>query len=291
VSLGEREGVGVWKCQRDDSHCGSAVDFLALARGIETMAALAELERLAGIDARAPQRPPQRRPAPPPTHPPTAEVAALWGRCLPLGIVPDVADAWAARGINVAMAEDRDLARALPLGVAVPSWAFCAGKRWSAGAHRLVVPMFDAAGRVASLHARAAVAPEGKPKGLSPAGFAIAGLVMADPLARLLLSGAPCGDGEPSAVTVKRVGLLVAEGVPDFLTWATHWGDAAENAPAVLSVISGSWSDTLAARVPSGTTVTIATHNDAGGDKYASQIASTLARCDVRRFSFQEASP
>ena len=284
VSIGERDGCGVWKCQRDEQHRGTAIDFLALAHSTTSLEALAELERIAGIDSRAPHRPapPPRKLAPPPAYPPAVEVADLWNRCAPLGLVPEVASAWAARGIPIAHVEDRDLARAIPSGIAVPRWAFGAGQRWSAGAHRLLVPLYDSAGRLASLHARAAVAPAGKPKGLSPLGCALSGLIMADPLARLMLAGTACADGEASAEVVRRCDLVVTEGVPDFLTWAAMFGDAAENAPAIVGMIAGSWTAEIAARVPDGTGVYVRQHADAAGAKYTAHLIETLAgRCSV----------
>jgi hypothetical protein len=143
--------------------------------------------------------------------------------------------------------------------------------------------MFDAAGRVRSLHARAVSADVGVPKGLSPAGYTVGGLAMADPLARLLLAGEPLGDGMSSAEAVGLYDLVIVEGVPDFLTWATRWGDAAEAAPAVMGVISGSWTDELAARVPDGTCVVIRVHQDGAGAKYAATIKASLdQRCRVR---------
>ena len=132
------------------------------------------------------------------------------------------------------------------------------------------------------MHARAVDAPAGIPKGLSPAGHTLRGLVMADPLSRLLLSGGACGDGESAADVVRRCDLVVAEGVPDFLTWATRWGDAAEDAPAVVGVIVGSWTEAIAARVPDGTSVVVREHADTAGSKYTAKIVASLReRCPV----------
>ncbi len=284
VSIGERDGCGVWKCQRDEQHRGTAIDFLALARSIDPVEAVGELERIAGIDSRVPHHPspPPRKPVAPPAYPPAQEVAKLWSRCAPLGLEPEIAAAWAARGIDVGHAEDRSLARALPRGVEVPRWAFGAGERWSEGPYRLIVPLHDCNGRLASLHARAAVAPHGKPKGLSPLGCTIVGLVMADPLTRLMLAGEPCGDDEPSANVVRRCDLVITEGVPDFLTWATRFNERATGAPAILGMIAGSWTEAVAARVPKGTAVYLRQHADAAGAKYSARIVETLGdRCSV----------
>ncbi len=114
---------------------------------------------------------------------------------------------------------------------------------------------------------------------------------MADPLARLLLAGLPCGDGEPAHEAVRRYGLVICEGVPDFLTWATRWGDAAETAPAVIGIISGSWTTEVAARVPAGTRVAVRTHGDRAGAKYAQQIAATLRDRCVLTFAAHSEAP
>jgi hypothetical protein len=282
ASVGEREGIGVWNCHRDDQHGGTAIDFVALACGLDTRSALSELERRSGLDARKPMPPPLRRPAPPPTRPPAAEVFKFWNLLQPVTEVPDVAAAWNARKLDAATIEERDLARALPQAMPVPSWAAFRGAAWSEGPHRLVLPMFDAVGRMATLHARAASG--AKPKGLSPAGHSIAGAVFADPLARLLLASGTCTDGEPAADVVRGVGLIVCEGAPDFLAWATHWSDANEAPPAIIGVVAGSWTREVAARVPDGTAVLLELHRDLAGAKYEAAVIATLqGRCDLRR--------
>lgn len=280
VSIGESNGTGVWNCHRDEKHRGTAIDFISLSRSLSVAGAIQELERRAGA---GPSHAPARVRAAAPTWPPAAEVGALWGACKPLTLDGEIAAAWESRAITVAHVEDRDLARGLPRGAHVPGWARCGGEAWSAGDHRLIVPMYDEHGRLRSLHARAAQAQKGIPKGLSPAGFAMGGLVMADPLARLLLAGLPCGDGEPASEAVRRYGLVICEGVPDFLTWAALWGDAAETAPAVIGIISGSWTAEVAARVPDGTGTFVRAHADDAGAKYARQITASLQdRCTVR---------
>jgi hypothetical protein len=280
VSIGERENVGVWKCQRDERHRGTAIDFLALARGIEIVAAAKLLEERAGLTS-VPRRPSQVRPAPPPRvarRPPLGEVVEVWKHIAkPILDVPDVAALWRERGLDLAAIEDRDLARALPQGAAMPKWAFGGGAKWSEGPNRLLIPMFEAAGEITSLHARAARAPKGAPKGLSPLHCEIAGLVFADPLAHLVLAGR-------GHDLLRAAWLLIAEGGPDFLTETTRHSDADEKAPAVIGAIAGSWTEEIAKRVPDGARVLVAVHHDDAGDKYAAAIVRTLAdRCEVRR--------
>ena len=93
--------------------------------------------------------------------------------------------------------------------------------------------------------------------------------------------------GAPPAGWPRQV--VVSEGVPDFLTWATHYGDAAEDAPALIGVISGSWSLELAATIPDGSRVIVRTHHDKAGDTYAETIRASLARrCKVLRSQIPE---
>src|SRR5262249_38341057 len=80
--------------------------------------------------------------------------------------------------------------------------------------------------------------------------------------------------GDDSAVEpfVREVGLVVVEGEPDWWTWATRWGEAHDLAPAVLGLVSGSWTEEIAARVPDGTSVVVRTHADRPGGGYAERV-------------------
>jgi hypothetical protein len=199
------------------------------------------------------------------------------------------------RGIDPTDVEDRDLARALPVNTRVPRWAWApagnepTGGTWPALGYRLVVPLYDATGTMVSVRARRVFLPgqepqDGRPKALGPTGAELRGLVLADALGRLMLAGAPLGDGSPSAPWMIRCGLVISEGEPDFLTWATRWSDANQDAPAVLGVVAGSWCAELAPRVPDDTRVVVRTHGDDAGEKYASAIIRTLhPRCTTYR--------
>lgn len=140
--------------------------------------------------------------------------------------------------------------------------------------------IFDADGALCSLQARS-VESDPKPgeKAANPTGAHVAGLVFADGLALQLLRGERT---EPTDV-------VIVEGAPDYLTWATRWGTdgALEDAPAVFGVVAGSWrgaqGQALGRRIPSGSRVVIRTHHDAAGDRYAEEICKTLRHCQVRR--------
>ena len=107
------------------------------------------------------------------------------------------------------------------------------------------------------------------------------GLVLADGPGRELLSASPS--------TRTPMAAYVAEGEPDFLALACAWGDADEDAPACFGVVAGAWTDAIGGRFPAGACVTIATHADDAGERYARDIAASLSpRCTVRRWRAPE---
>jgi len=265
--------------------CGAKGDlyaFIAAARGLDVrrdfLTVKAEAARLAGLDGAASLRSTRLR-APRPVltrRPPLDSVASLWARCEPVCENSALGLALFSRALDPAIITERDLARCLPMRGALPGWARCNGQDWRESGHPLCVPLWDAAGALASIHARS-LQPDADPKGLSPAGHSSAGLVLADSFARqLLVTGIPEWWHHSQAPTI-----LICEGVPDFLTNATHYGES-ESVPAVLGVLSGSWSQEVAARIPSGCRVIIRTHNDSAGQKYCREIAESLCnRCHV----------
>ena len=237
-----------------------------------------------GRPSRGPARPPLVRPAPPEQgpapRPPRAEVEALWLQARPVLDDPEVADYLTGRAIPPDRVELLDLARVIPHGARVPNWANCRGVPWAVH-HRLVARGFGADGAAESLHARAVgEPPAGLPKGLWPAAGpgSARGLVLAEGWGRQIFATGRRPEGWGGE-------LLVAEGLPDWLTVATRHSDADAEAPAVIGVTAGSWTAELAARVPDGSRVIVATHNDGAGDRYAGGIVATLTyRCEVRRW-------
>lgn len=215
--------------------------------------------------------PPPPAPPSPPRRPPAASVAETWARSGAVASDAPVAAWLRCRALPVEALTERDLARALPPDP--PAWARFNGRPWTATGHRVLVPLFSADGALESLHARCVLPCAPGEKAASPSGAEVRGLVMADGPALGMLRG-----------EVRPDGVIVAEGVPDFLTWATHYRTDALRPVAVLGVIAGSWTEALAARVPDGVDVWIRTHADEAGHKYADRIAATLAsRCPVAR--------
>ena len=301
---------GGWSCFR----CGARGDSVSLAAAITTGRVNAggqwEVVRMqciasglctpaAGIAVVSPHvRPTLQRAAPPipapPHYPPVDEVTDLWQRCIP--VVDDTeVSAWLkeVRGIDPIVVFDLDLARALPCTANVPHWAWAPkgrevhGGSWSTLGYRLIVPLYNAKGQMCSLRARRAFNSgqeklDGRPKSITPAGYELKGLVMAEGLGRLMLSGEPLGDDSSAAEWVKHCGLWISEGEPDFLTLCTQFSDAAQDAPAVLGIMAGSLTRELIARIPDDTTVYIATDSDTAGDTYARQIQAALAKSQVK---------
>ena len=233
------------------------------------------------MDAKATARPPEA-----PGYPPLDEVLSFWGACWSLGrlAADDATRGYLrTRGLDVDRLSLLDLSRSLPADLPLPRWVPVGGvdsRVWT-GVYRLVTPMFDAAGALRSLRFRAiGTAPAGK-KALNPRGYGYGGLVMADPMGIALLRGARADED------VSWDGrVIVVEGEPDFWTWACHPGRFGRPSTwAVLGVVSGSWSEEIAARIPDKARVVIRTHHDEPGQKYAERIRATFSkgRCDVLR--------
>lgn len=208
--------------------------------------------------------------------------------CLPLDEDAEVS-AWLARKHtpeHATRAAERDLARAWPRALRRP-WARVRGQGWGEAGYRLVVPFYDASGALVALHARRVIdSDDGLPKDVTPRDCSTHGLVMACPLARRVLAGDSDARSLLVAITEARAArgdgaaLVITEGLTDFLAWAAACSDADEDAPAVLGIVSGSWSppwgEELAARIPDGVSVCIDTDDDEQGDRYAARIVETL---------------
>lgn len=271
------DGIG-WTCF---AGCGKGDGLALVARrhGLETRGAdfarVVEIaEGLAGITPGwAPRPVVVRAPKPERVLLDPDEVADLWASCIPANEDEEVAAWIRSRRLDVAHLVDRDLARALPKNVQVPRWAWTYGKPWTATGHRLVVPTYGATGQIFSCQARAIVDHTAKavwPRRPTPETLVALG-VFADPLGRLLLESGEAPDWWQGPLAIH-----VVEGIPDFLTFATLYGDE-EGAPAVLGFAAGAWTEAIAGRIPTRSVVTLYQHGDRSGDKYTENIADTLA--------------
>lgn len=204
------------------------------------------------------RRPTPPPPAPEPEYPPQGDLRALWSAGLAVHKDRDCAAYLEHRGIEPHAVYVGDLAWALPWGM-LPGWASSGGLSWARTRHRLVVPLYDATGVMRSVLARST---EQTPrlKSVAPRGYSRSGLLMANRVALHMLRG----KARPDLVVVR-------EGEIDYLTEATQHEHA-----AVFGVVSGSWSQAYADRIPVGARVIIATDADDAGDRYAAAIAATL---------------
>ena len=260
--------------------CGGGGDVIALAQaalGLDFQAALEQCAGLAGIVPAATWE--GRRRAKPLTragtrdrghsYPPRHEVVDLWNTA---AVAPAVGSApWrylVGRGIaDPSILFDASLCLALPASSDVPSWARIGGRPWVESGHRLLVPLYDAAGWLRSMVARD-ITGEAKAKSVVPAGHTARGLVMANIPAQNMLD---LHDDTTAPV-------VITEGEIDFLTACWKWPKY-----PVFGVRSGSWEASHGERVPRGRRVVIRTDHDTAGDAYAERIAKTLQHCVVER--------
>ncbi|MFM2416617.1 MAG: hypothetical protein RL385_1340 [Pseudomonadota bacterium] len=273
-----------WFCHSKCQAGGGPLDFVHRARGGEgpvrgaVFAALVnELAERIGAGSPSPSWEPARSLAPPATVAGTDDAAEVWARAEPLSSDGDVVR-WLenGRGLDAQVVELSDLARVLPAGVDVPLWAGCDRRGsfvpWPRAGYRVIVPLFDARGALRSLRFRKP-APGGKAR---PAvGVTTAGLVMADGIARVVLE---TGEVPPwwSAATFS---VVVAEGEPDFWCWATEaarrgLAEGCTSFPATLGVVSGSFNEALARRLPRRTNVISAVDHDEGGERIHARLAA-----------------
>jgi len=289
-----RADLGVFKC----FGCGASGDviaFVMLIHGISFVEALKRLQAGLG-EAKAPAahlQPARRRP-PSSTLPPPEDVARLLGVSRPVTDDPDVAAYLRSRSIDPAAVHARvTLARALPEGCECPKWATKViepGGRprpWSDTDYRLLVPMFrPGVWDPCSLRARRIV--PGDPKSLAGRGISTRGQVMADALGRYLLVHRRV---PPDWPVNQQLLVVIAEGEIDFLTLGTWWPDE-HPSPAVLGVVSGSWTPEIAACIPDGARIEIRTDPDEAGDRMAVGICATFSgRCEVERVVPRESAP
>lgn len=212
-------------------------------------------------------------------YPPMFEVERLWDACGPVDLDDEAAGYLGSRGITgVDWVSEHDVARALPAGYVGPSWASIFGAQWSETGHRIIVPLFDYRGRMRSVLARSVEkAPRVKSAGTS--GFQRRGLVMAGSYGREMLMHGQAKRWH----FLEQFRLTIYEGEVDTIRGVSLAEDnllmdkfSPAACTAVLGIFSGSFSRDIASRVPSGSTVVIATDDDEAGDKYEAHIKATI---------------
>lgn len=309
-SADRRGAVGVphanpwaWRCFQCEAGV-DAVDFASWHLGDSRFAGLcaerkAEVQSFFGhgteFRATAPRRPPAPTSAPVSNYPAEAEVASMWASCLQLDLDPVVMAYLAYRGISpVAKLVEHNCARALPDGAECPEWAHFGAHAWSRTGHRLIVPLYDSIGRMRSLIARS-VEKDPLRKSLGARGKQRGGLLMAGTFGRAMLQYGPSQRWHRD----DRMRVSVYEGEIDLLRAVANGEDAdlkrgprAASFRAALGIFSGSFTPGVAARLPSGARVIIATDADDQGDKYARDIRALIGeRCAFQRVRLEQDSP
>jgi hypothetical protein len=260
------------------------VDFARVLREATDLAGARTIAGFAGVSG-------QNRPSPAagavnaktPSWPSVAQVRDVWSSACPVTDSPEVSAWLQRRGLNPGDVEGALLVRALPAGLRLPGWARCNRRSWWGAGYRCIVPMIDETGSLRSLRARQVLPdqPDDAPKAAPPAGYNVAGLVMADALARQILATGRAPSSWPPSAPLR---IIFTEGEPDFFTWAVASSGADVTAPAVFGVVNGCWTSGLAARIPDGARVILATHHDGQGERYAREIYESIgARCTILR--------
>jgi 5S rRNA maturation endonuclease (ribonuclease M5) len=279
-----RDGMG-WHCFQ----CEEGGDAVTLAswlcgeKGQVNSRVHEACEKAGLIGLRPIQRAPQPVAQQQPNYPPETEVQhLLYEAAFSIDKVPDPDGIpgvrwWLIRrGLDPEAVADFGCVVALPPSAHVPVWACSFNKPWPEMHYRLLAPLYDATGKIRSVHARNVATTNVERKTTNPSGYSMAGLVLACPRAVGLLR---C---EPDAIAhAQRYGVILTEGLTDWLTWKS-----AEPDKAVFGVLSGSWTQEHADKIPNGCRVVIATDSDDTGESYAQKIHATLdARWRSRRLT------
>lgn len=228
------DGAG-WRCHQCDA-AGDGIDMVAFAVGDGRLRELRPdgvdtvrswfAERWPGVvdddDAQSSTTGAVRPPAPPPapvprrTYPPGDELAELWKSAASVVADDEVSAYLVGRALQPENVAGASLARAVAPNAELPRWCRSSRGMWPSTGHRLLVPLFDGAGKLRSVVARAAG--DASPKSLAPAGHSRRELVMLCPLMQQVLELGGMPPWWDSDVPLR---VFIAEGEPDFLTFAT----------------------------------------------------------------------
>ncbi|HNB04641.1 MAG TPA: phage/plasmid primase, P4 family [Thauera aminoaromatica] len=214
-----------------------------------------EAERIAGT--RMTSAPAPRTSSTADNFPDKLEVAKFWNLTVDLQTNADLCNRLTARHIDPQLI--KELARALPDLSKNPRWGWVRNPdpsgdplTWAKAGYRLIVPMYDEAGELVSVHARRFLGADDKQKGTSPSRCRIAGSMMLSPAA---LQSAVWDD------------VIFVEGVPNYLILASLYPTR-----PVVGVISGSIKGCTFPRIPRGASVTVWMDADAQRNRAGQEI-------------------
>jgi hypothetical protein len=205
----------------------------------------------------------------------SAEALMLWESCVPIEKDHEVLSWMVACDIDPDSVGP-NMARALPRNIRLPQWACYGTQPWNAAGWRLILPLYNARGRMESVYARAL-----RPIMLGtirtgqsfPVVDGAAGKIMANEIGLRLLERASW-PGDSSWRTV-----ILTGGAVDFLEWSSA---VRGQGPAVLGIVPGSWTEQVASRIPDGTRIVVRAHKNPIAGRYAHRVQEALAsRCEV----------
>ena len=296
-----------WRCFQCDAH-GDAADFAAWHIGGARLRDLpkdrwdairdvlglpADYQPLA-MPAARPVRPVEALENAETSYPSAADVERLWEACTPVTDDAAVLAYLALRDIPGArLLAEHDCCRALPVGAWLPAWATFGGRGWDRTGHRLIVPLYDWHGRLTSVLARS-IDRAAQVKSVGAAGYGRRGLVMAGTYGRQVLESGP----HMWWHRLEQLRVTVFEGEIDGLRAIARGedGELTDNHElagwrVVFGIYSGGFTRDVASRIPSKSTVVLATDDDEAGDKYAAEIRERIGeRCAYERVRVQDDS-
>lgn len=306
-----------WHCHSQCQAGGDPAEFVMRADGLDFRAAVFELARRAGVDGTELSSARERSTSTPRSqpasvrrvvrtkpsddehrYPPADEVQSLWQATWRVGAYPLAANYLRSqrKRLDPALIESFDvfsqgddgasnfgLLRVLAKQVRY-DWM----KWWWWGGYRLIAPMVDGRGEIRSFAARCVlpdderpVGADGEPlsKSVGPRGSTRNGLVFACPRARHVLV---TGERPPDWPSGEPLRFEVCEGELKYALRACLQ-HGKPNGPLVFGVVSGSWTDEITARIPSGSRIWIGTDQNPGGAAHATRVARSLLRVRDRR--------
>lgn len=217
--------------------------------------------------------------------PPLEDVRSLWDSLKPVASDVDAVRLLTERNINPELVDRFDLARVIPRGCPLPTWAAgkpregdLIGRTWYENGHRLLIPLCDSVGTMRSLKARSVFFNPAK-KTLNPLGYGTRGLCLLPLFERHRL------EADPNVVRYRQSlppgRWVVCEGDMDYLTWATRLVQNLDDPTFLVGIYSGAfslaWAQALVGNEPARPPAFyIRIHHDKAGEDYTHKIGSLI---------------
>jgi len=200
-----------------------------------------------------------------PKYPDSQDLETFWKSCSKVSELAACKQWLDSRWIDPEIVELYNYGTAITESTAKFPWATFKRQHWCNTGYRALFPLYNSQGKLTSVRARWVSYQKPFTKVINPAGYEVQGTILADRQALGLLRDKPLKDFDGY--------IVIAEGDPDYLTWATR---NKENTFATFGVFNGSWNSQFASKIPEHSNVVVATHYDDEGEKYFRRIYETL---------------